>query len=133
MAVKCNAADASYGHPPRTKTFCRALIPCDLQSTCEVMNMSCPAVASPLLETTPSNSAAVVCPMQKSLALALTTRQVARFAMSLNLRNMPPHRLPAGDLPLILLRQAATHIVAAIPLKPPARVVGVNPARAPPD
>ena len=92
-----------------------------------------PAVASPLLETTPSNSAAVVCPMQKSLALALTTRQVARFAMSLNLRNVPPHRLPAGDLPLILLRQAATHIVAAIPLKPTARVVGVNPALATPN
>ena len=71
--------------------------------------------------------------MQKSLALALTTHHVAWFAMPPNLRNMPPHRLPAGDLPLILRRQAATHIVAAVPLKPTARVVGVNLALAPPD
>ena len=40
VALKSDAADARCGHPPRTKTFCRALIPCDLQSTCEVMNMS---------------------------------------------------------------------------------------------
>src|SRR5580698_339682 len=40
---------------------------------------------------------------------------------------MPPERQPPPDLPLIV-GTAAAQIIAAIPLKPAARIVPVNPA-----
>ena len=40
---------------------------------------------------------------------------------------MPRHHSPTLDLSRILRRHSSPHIVAAIPLKPPARVFGKNP------
>src|SRR5262249_54343815 len=63
---------------------------------------------------------------------AWPAERVARFAMFLDLRDVPPDRLPALDLARVLLRQPAAHVVAAVPLEPPARVVAKNPALASP-
>ncbi len=41
---------------------------------------------------------------------------------------MPPDGLPPLDLPLILVRDAAAHIIPTIPLEPAARIVFVYPA-----
>src|SRR5206468_1973227 len=59
--------------------------------------------------------------------------QIPRFAMSPDLRNVSPHRLPTRDLTPILMQHAAAHGVAAIPLKPPARVIGMYPSLGLPD
>src|SRR5262245_27447263 len=48
--------------------------------------------------------------------------------MFLHLPHMAADRLPALDLPAVLVWQAATHVIAAIPLKPAARIVRINPA-----
>ena len=48
--------------------------------------------------------------------------------MLLDLPDVPADRLPASDLPLILVVEPAAHVVAAIPLEPAARVVAMNPA-----
>src|SRR5262245_38176520 len=53
---------------------------------------------------------------------------MAWLAVPLDLPDVPAHRLPPLDLPLVFLGQAAAHVVAAVPLKPAARVVGVDPA-----
>ena len=80
-----------------------------------------------------SNRPAVVGPMQKRLPLPLPAGEVARLAMALNLAHVAAHRLPAFDLPGILARDTAAHIIAAVPLKPAARVVGINPSLLAPD
>src|SRR4029450_12592486 len=41
---------------------------------------------------------------------------------------MAADRIPALDLPVVLVGQAATHVIAAIPLEPAARIVRMNPA-----
>lgn len=65
--------------------------------------------------------------MQERLPLARPAHGIARLAMLPDLRHMPPHRFPAADLARVLVRHAPSHIVAAIPLEPTARVVGMNP------
>jgi hypothetical protein len=85
------------------------------------------------LLASPSNPPAVICPVQQSLALSFSTQQVTRLTMSPDLRDVPPHRLPARDLTPILMRHAAAHGVAAIPLKPPTRVIGMYPSLSLPD
>src|SRR5262249_9331393 len=60
-------------------------------------------------------------------------QQVAGLAMLLYLPHMPADRLPALDLAAVLVRQAAAHVVAAVPLEPAARGVGMNPAVLLPD
>ena len=40
---------------------------------------------------------------------------------------------PALNLPMVFFGQAAAEIVSAIPLEPPARIVGINPAFSLPD
>src|SRR5262249_9477509 len=47
--------------------------------------------------------------------------------MAPDLRRVSSDGLPALDLPRILIGDAAAHVVAAIPLKPAARVVGMDP------
>src|SRR5215813_4820436 len=70
--------------------------------------------------------------MQQRLALALAAQQVARLAVALNLPHVAADRLPATDLAAVLVRHAAAHVVAAVPLEPAARIVVVDPALAPP-
>src|SRR5260370_1053289 len=74
------------------------------------------------------NLAAVVSPVQQSLALTRSTHQVAGLAVPLNLRDVPPDRLPSLDLACVLVRHTAAHVITAVPLEPAARIVGVNPA-----
>ncbi len=71
--------------------------------------------------------------MQQRLALARAAGEVAALAGPLDLSNVPADRLPALDLPGILVRHAAAHVVAAVPLEPAARIVGVDPALLAPD
>src|SRR5262245_7885335 len=66
--------------------------------------------------------------MQQRLALAGAAEEIARLAVALDLADVAADRLPAADLALVLRRQAAAHIVAAVPLEPAARIVGMNPA-----
>ncbi len=71
----------------------------------------------------------IVRPMQKSLTLAGTAREVARAAIILYLRDMACHGSPSLDLAIILAAfaisawQTPAHIIAAIPLKPSARIM----------
>src|SRR5215472_15560055 len=85
------------------------------------------------IRTVSSNLAAVIGPVQQSLTLTWPARWIARLAVLLYLRDMPPDCLPALDLTGVLLRHAAAHVVAAVPLEPAARIVGVNPAFITPD
>src|SRR5262245_54317740 len=66
--------------------------------------------------------------MQQRLALAGTAPEVTRLAGASYLRDVPAHRLPAADLALIRSRQPPAAPVAAIPLEPAARIVGMDPA-----
>lgn len=61
--------------------------------------------------------------MQQCLTLHRATRTVTAPTMRLQLRNVPCHRPPSPNLPLILTRQTSTHIVPAIPLKPSSRIM----------
>src|SRR6476646_4286619 len=76
----------------------------------------------------PSNFPAVVGPMQQRLALALAAGEIARFAMPLDLADMPAHGFPTLDLARVLFGQSADQIIAAIPLEPAARIVRMDPA-----
>ena len=71
--------------------------------------------------------------MQQGLALARSARWVSWLAVPFNLRNMSPDSLPSPDLARVLFRRAAAHIVAAVPLEPTSRIVGVNPSLLTPD
>src|SRR5262245_34892064 len=82
------------------------------------------------LGVTLSDFSAVVGPVQQRLALALATGEIAGLAMLLHLAHVAADRLPASDLALVLLRHAAAHVVAAVPLEPAARIVAMDPALA---
>src|SRR5262245_58891888 len=75
-----------------------------------------------------SELAAVVGPLQQRLPLPRAAGQVARLTVPLDLPDVPAPCLPSSDLPPVFIEQAAAHVVAAIPLEPAARVVGVDPA-----
>ena len=75
-----------------------------------------------------SNFSAVIGPVQQRLPLAAAAEQVAGLAMFLHLAHVPADRLPAFDLPPVFVRHTAAHVVAAVPLKPAARIVGMDPA-----
>src|SRR5262245_14327037 len=65
--------------------------------------------------------------MQQCLSLPATAIERAARAIPPDLRNMTAYRAPSFDLPFIV-RTAATHEVAAIPLKPAAWILVINPA-----
>src|SRR4051812_34681107 len=65
--------------------------------------------------------------MEQGLALPRPTREIARCAMLRQLRDMSPNRPPALDLAKIVGMTTAG-IIAAIPLEPAARIVGMDPA-----
>ena len=79
-----------------------------------------------------SDLAAVIGPMQQRLALPGRQKRPP-LAIALDLPDVPAHRLPALDLPPVLLRHAAPEIIAAIPLEPAARIIGMKPAFVAPD
>ncbi len=74
-----------------------------------------------------SKFAAVVGPMQECLALLWAARFIARQAVRLNLSNVTAHRNPAPDLSVVV-RASAAKVVAAVPLKPAARILGADPS-----
>src|SRR6476646_3132343 len=49
------------------------------------------------------------------------------FAVAFDLRHVATHSVPAPDLSRILFWYSPAHVVAAIPLEPSARIVGMNP------
>src|SRR5262249_35458642 len=75
---------------------------------------------------------AVVRPVQQRLALALAAQEIARLAVALDLAHVATDRLPAPDLAAVLVRHAAPHVVAAVPLEPAARIIAMDPALAAP-
>ena len=83
--------------------------------------------------TSVSNLAAVVGPVQQSLALPRPTCRVAGLAVPLDLRDVPPDGLPSSNLPRILLRDTPPHVIAAVPLKPAPWIVGMDPTFPAPD
>lgn len=74
----------------------------------------------------------VVGPMEQCLSLLATAAPVAGQAVGPYLRRVPPEGPPPSDLPRIV-GAAPSHVVAAIPLKPAARVFMIEPALRSPD
>src|SRR3974390_65874 len=70
--------------------------------------------------------------MQQRLPLARAAHRIPGLAVFPDLLDVTPHRLPALDLARVFLRHAAAHVIAAVPLKPAARIIGVNPTFLPP-
>src|SRR5262245_31890694 len=66
--------------------------------------------------------------MQQGLALALAAEDISLLAIGLQLPDVPFDIAPAPDLPRVLVGQPAAAIVAAVPLKPAARIVRMEPA-----
>src|SRR6478752_3386007 len=73
-----------------------------------------------------SEPTTVVGPVQERLALTAMTVEVARFAGLHQLRDVATHCAPAADLARVVGVTAA-HVVAAVPLEPPAWIVAVDP------
>jgi len=65
--------------------------------------------------------------MKQGLALARMTIERALGTRVADLSNVSPHRPPAFDLAFVVER-ATSHMIPAVPLEPPARIVGINPA-----
>src|SRR6185369_3118439 len=74
----------------------------------------------------------VIRPVQQGLALAWPAGQVAGAAVGLDLGEVAADGVPAFDL-AVVVEAAAAEVVAAVPLEPAARVLGVDPALLPPD
>src|SRR3546814_11347083 len=77
--------------------------------------------------------AAVIGPLQQRLPLLRPAKGISRFVMLAYLRGVTPKRPPPRDLAAILARHPPPRIIAAIPLKPAARIVGMDPALLDPD
>src|SRR4029077_5937884 len=70
---------------------------------------------------------AVIGPVQQSLPLPWTAKRIARLAVHFDLFDVATKRLPALDLPSVLFQHPPAHVIAAVPLKPPARIIVMNP------
>src|SRR4051812_14646810 len=79
----------------------------------------------------PSDSPAVVPPVQPRLPLPPPALQIAGLAVFSYRGNVTRDRAPASDLTHVI-RRAPAHVIAAVPLKPAARILRANPAVAPP-
>ena len=77
------------------------------------------------------DGAAIVGPMQESLALPTTAKEGSTRTVVSNLSDMAPHRFPAPDLSLVV-RTTTPHVIAAVPLEPAPRVFPVQPSLASP-
>ena len=78
-----------------------------------------------------SDRAAVIRPMQECLPLTPPALEVSFLAMLPNGRNVPRDRTPPPYLSRIVPRPAP-HVIAAVPLKPAARILRIDPAFAAP-
>ena len=79
----------------------------------------------------PLNSPAVICPMEYCLPLLPPAAKVARPAVVRDLGNMSPYRPPSSDLAFVV-RAPSSQVVPAVPLKPPPRVLVIDPSPLPP-
>src|SRR5262245_33648287 len=75
--------------------------------------------------------AAVVGPVENRLPLPPPALEIAGLAVLADLRHVPRDRPPPSDLPRIV-RGPPPHVVAAVPLKPAARILSADPALLPP-
>jgi hypothetical protein len=69
--------------------------------------------------------------LEQRLTLAAAAAEISIGTMLSELSDVAAHSAPSFDLPRIIVA-APTHPVTAIPLKPAARIVGVDPALLPP-
>jgi hypothetical protein len=95
------------------------------QPDAEVALLRATAIAAAGIE---SKLPTVVGPMKKGLSLAFAAGLVSRFAVKLDLSDVPSHCLPPPDLSKVFLRRSAANIISAVPLKPAARIVRVYPS-----
>jgi hypothetical protein len=65
--------------------------------------------------------------MQDGLSLLATAFEIAFLAVLADRRHMPPDGAPSPDLPRVVVTPAA-HIVPAVPLKPAARILRMDPS-----
>src|SRR5262249_906003 len=65
--------------------------------------------------------------MQERLALPAAAQKIAWFAMPLDLLHVSPHGPPPFDLATVFFRHAPAQVIAAVPLKPAARLIGMDP------
>ena len=73
-----------------------------------------------------SHLSGIVRPMQQRLSLFATAIKCSLRTILLELRDVTPHGAPSFDLSLVV-RTTASHKVAAVPLKPTARVFVIDP------
>lgn len=66
--------------------------------------------------------------MQQGLTLPWATMHIPWPAVMCNLPDMPPDHFPSFDLTCIFLWNTSPHIVSAIPLKPPSRIILIYPS-----
>jgi len=66
--------------------------------------------------------------MQQRLPLALPAKKITLLAIHLQLTDVPSDRRPAVDLSCIFVPKPPASIIAAVPLKPAARVFRMYPA-----
>lgn len=79
----------------------------------------------------PLQPAAVVRPVKNRLPLPSAALEVALLAVPADRGDVPLHCAPSPDLPCIIAT-AAAHVVPAVPLKPPARILRTDPSVPPP-
>jgi hypothetical protein len=75
-----------------------------------------------------SNLPTIVCPVQQSLPLPRAAKRITGLAVHFDLIDVATKCLPALDLPSVFFRHSPAHVIAAVPLKPPARIIVVKPA-----
>jgi len=69
----------------------------------------------------------VIGPVEQCLSLSRAAGLIAGLAVASDLHHVAANGLPSSDLTGILFRHPPPHVVAAIPLDPPARIVGMIP------
>lgn len=75
-----------------------------------------------------SNLPTIVCPVQQSLPLPRAAKRITGLAVHFYLIDVATKCLPALDLPSVFLRHPPAHVIPAVPLKPPARIIVMKPA-----
>jgi hypothetical protein len=85
-------------------------------------------IAADASPTEISEFAAVIGPMQQGLPLTLAAEEISSLAVFLWLTDVAADRGPAFDLSCIFVRKPPSPIIAAVPLKPAARVLRMDPA-----
>jgi hypothetical protein len=65
--------------------------------------------------------------MQYCLTLLAATGEIAWLTIAPDLFYVTSYRFPPPNLAIVFFRNAATHVVAAVPLEPPPWVIGIDP------